>query len=96
MFCVYVLNPTIDHPAAPKRIDLKRGRGGFIPSFREAMKTREPALVSLSDGLISTTLIEGIEWRGFREPCREAVVCRKLNTFTSFERIGRTSRCQRS
>ena len=41
------------------------------------MKTREPALVSLSDGLISDTLIEGIEWRGFGEPSREAVVCRK-------------------
>lgn len=43
------------------------------------MKTREPALVSLSDGLISSTLIEGIEWRGFGEPSREVVVCRKSN-----------------
>lgn len=64
-----------DHPAAPKRLDLRRARGGFVPSFREASKTREPKLVNLTDGSISRSLLEGIEWRGFGEACREAVVC---------------------
>ena len=39
------------------------------------MKTREPKVLNLTDGSISESLIEGIEWRGFGEPCREAVVC---------------------
>jgi PAS domain S-box-containing protein len=64
-----------DHPAAPRRLDLKRSRGGFIPSFREAMKTREPKLLNLTDGSILESLIEGIKWRGFGEPCREVVIC---------------------
>ena len=60
-----------DHPAAPKRLDLKRSRGGFIPSFREAMKTREPKLLNLTDGSVPESLIEGINWRGFGEPSRQ-------------------------
>ena len=63
------------HKAVPKRLDLRWSRGGFVPSFRNAMKTREPTLLTTKDGTLSETLIEGFEWRGFREPCREAVVC---------------------
>jgi hypothetical protein len=64
-----------DHPATPKRLDLKRSRGGFVPSFRNAMQTREPTLLSIADGTLSEYLMAGFEWRGFGEPCREAVVC---------------------
>jgi hypothetical protein len=64
-----------DHPAAPKRLDLKRSKGGFVPSFRDAMQTREPTLLTITDGTLSESLMAGFEWRGFGEPCREAVVC---------------------
>jgi PAS domain S-box-containing protein len=63
------------HPSAPTRLDLKRARGGFIPSFREAMTTREPKLLDITDGTLSESLMEGFEWRGWKEPCRHAVVC---------------------
>lgn len=63
------------HPAAPKRLDLKRSSGGFIPAFCDAMQTREPKLLTISDGTLSESLIEGIEWRGFGEPSKLAVVC---------------------
>jgi hypothetical protein len=63
------------HPSAPTRLDLKRARGGFIPSFREAIQTREPKLLNISDGTLSESLMEGFQWRGFPEPCRLAVVC---------------------
>ncbi|PKS05150.1 hypothetical protein jhhlp_008517 [Lomentospora prolificans] len=33
------------HIAAPRQPDLKRSREGFIPAFREAMRTREPSLL---------------------------------------------------
>ncbi|EHL01584.1 putative Hybrid signal transduction histidine kinase K [Glarea lozoyensis 74030] len=63
------------HPAAPIRLDLKRARGGFIPSFRDAMRTREPKLLDINDGSLAESLLDGIEWRGYGEPCRSAVVC---------------------
>jgi PAS domain-containing protein len=63
------------HPAAPTRLDLKRAKGGFIPSFRDAMQTREPKLLKIMDGSLSESLIEGIEWRGYGVPCKEAIVC---------------------
>jgi PAS domain S-box-containing protein len=47
---------------------------GFIPSFREAMTTREPTMLVSKDGTLPKTLLEGIEWRGFGEPCREAII----------------------
>lgn len=63
------------HKAAPARLDLKYAKGGFIPSFRDAMQTREPKLLKLTDGSLSESLIEGIQWRGHGVPCREAIVC---------------------
>jgi PAS domain S-box-containing protein len=62
------------HVAAPSRLDLKRSREGFVPSFREAMRTREPTKLQTADGSLPEWLIEDIEWRGFGEPCREAVI----------------------
>lgn len=68
------------HHAAPKRLDLKRSRGGFVPSFRDALQTREPTLLSIKDGTLSEALIDGFQWRGFPEPCREALVCPVSNS----------------
>lgn len=63
------------HQAAPTRLDLKRARGGFIPSFRDAMNTREPKLLDINDGSLSESLMDGFEWRGYGDPCKEAIVC---------------------
>jgi PAS domain S-box-containing protein len=63
------------HPAAPPQLDLKRSREGFIPSFREAMRTREPTKLQTTDSTLPESLLEGIQWRGFGEPCREAMIC---------------------
>ncbi|CAP67441.1 uncharacterized protein PODANS_1_24440 [Podospora anserina S mat+] len=62
------------HMAAPTHLDLKRSREGFVPSFREAMRTREPTLLHTRDGTLPEVLLEGINWRGFGDPCREAVI----------------------
>jgi len=62
------------HPAAPRQLDLKRSREGFVPSFREAMRAREPTLLHTRDGTLPEALLEGIHWRGFGDPCREAMV----------------------
>lgn len=62
------------HPAAPPRLDLRRSTQGFVPAFREALRTREPFKLQTRDGTLPEALIEDMQWRGFDEPCREAVV----------------------
>ncbi|KAK7424531.1 hypothetical protein QQX98_000496 [Neonectria punicea] len=62
------------HLAAPPQLDLKRSYAGFVPSFREAMRTREPTLLHTRDGTLPEELLEGINWRGFGDPCREAII----------------------
>lgn len=62
------------HIAAPQQLDLRRSLEGFVPSFREAMRTREPTLLRVRDGTLPEALLEGIEWRGFGDPCKEAII----------------------
>ncbi|KAK6857823.1 hypothetical protein PG995_005522 [Apiospora arundinis] len=62
------------HLAAPEQLDLKRSREGFIPAFREAMRTREPLLLHTRDGTLPEELLEGIAFRGFEEPCDSALI----------------------
>lgn len=62
------------HAASPLRLDLKRSQEGFIPAFREAMRTREPTILQARDGTLPESLLEGIEWRGYGDPCKEAII----------------------
>ena len=62
------------HPASPHKLDLKRSQEGFVPAFREAMRTREPTTLQTRDGTLPQSLLEGIEWRGYGDPCREAII----------------------
>lgn len=62
------------HTAAPPQLDLRRSLEGFVPSFREAMRTREPTLLRVRDGTLPEALLEGIEWQGFGDPCKEAII----------------------
>jgi PAS domain-containing protein len=62
------------HPASAPKLDLKRSKEGFIPAFREAMRTREPSMLQTRDGTLPDGLLEGIEWRGYGDPCRDAII----------------------
>lgn len=64
-----------DHRAAVTPLDLKTSDEGFAPYLRESMKTNKPVLLTTEDNTLSADLIEGLEWRGFGDPCRAAVVC---------------------
>ncbi|MCJ1402801.1 hypothetical protein MMC11_006022 [Xylographa trunciseda] len=63
------------HKAAPNLIDLKTGMEGFGPVFREALTTDRPILLETEKGTLDVDMIEGIDWRGFGEMPRAAVVC---------------------
>ncbi|KAL1599790.1 hypothetical protein SLS60_007595 [Paraconiothyrium brasiliense] len=62
------------HPASPPRLDMKRSKEGFIPAFREAMRTREPTILHRRNGSLPDQLTEGIGWRGYGDPCKEAII----------------------
>jgi PAS domain S-box-containing protein len=62
------------HAAAPPKLDLKRSQDGFIPAFREAMRTREPTTLQTRDGTLPEYLLEGIKWRGYGDACKEAII----------------------
>jgi hypothetical protein len=78
------------HPAAPSRMDLKDSGGIYVTAFRDAMHSGEPKLLSIEDGTFPTSLLENIEWRGFGDSCREALVCpiRPIHTTTGENVLG--------
>ncbi|KAI9047730.1 hypothetical protein LZ554_008440 [Drepanopeziza brunnea f. sp. 'monogermtubi'] len=63
------------HKAAISPIDLKASDDSFAPHLRESMNSKQAIVLTTEDGTLSTDLIEGLEWRGFGDPCRAAVVC---------------------
>ncbi|KAL6705939.1 hypothetical protein ACN47E_006218 [Coniothyrium glycines] len=63
------------HQAAPDLIDLKEGHEGFGPVFREVMKTDKPVVVSIGSGDLPHAMMDGLEWRGFGDACRDVVIC---------------------
>jgi len=62
------------HPATPSKLDLKRSIEGFVPAFREAMRTREPTILLTRNGTLSEELLQGIQWRGSGDPCKSAII----------------------
>jgi PAS domain S-box-containing protein len=69
------LGVAVGHPAAPQQIDLKSSAEGFGPAFRQAMKADKPILLSEEDASLDTSMLQGIQWRGFKDPSRTVVVC---------------------
>ena len=63
------------HSAAPQQFDLKSGTGYFAHLFRDAMTSGKPMLIRTEDGTFDQALFNGVEWRGFGDPCHVAVIC---------------------
>ena len=63
------------HPAAAPFFDLRNGREYLARVFREAIKGDRPIYLSVEDGTLDADFLEGIEWRGFGDPCAAAVCC---------------------
>ncbi|RYP27582.1 hypothetical protein DL766_006308 [Monosporascus sp. MC13-8B] len=62
------------HPLIPPTISLSEGDGGLCSAFREAIDLRSPILLQTKDGTLPESLLDGLNWRGFGNPCREAVI----------------------
>nr|OQO05215.1 hypothetical protein B0A51_18143 [Rachicladosporium sp. CCFEE 5018] len=63
------------HACAPEMIELKNGNDGFGPQFREVMKSDRPKVMEVGTDDLPASLLEGLEWRGFGDPCTSVVVC---------------------
>lgn len=63
------------HPIAPSKLQLDGSDQGLSSSFREALESQNPILLQTKDGSLPSPLLDGLRWRGFEDPCREAVIC---------------------
>lgn len=63
------------HQAAPDQIDIKSGMEGFGPVFREVLKTDKPVLLEVGSRDLPSSLMDGLQLRGFGDPVRAVVIC---------------------
>ena len=63
------------HRAAPTQIDLRSGTDFFAHVFRDAMKNDRPIVLQTDNGTLDADLLDGMDWRGFGDPCSAAVCC---------------------
>jgi PAS domain-containing protein len=71
--------------AAPVQLEINQERG-FAPYFRQAMLARNPIMIPFSEGSPAADLVRGIEWKGYGNPCRGAVIC-PINPTSSKDNI---------
>ncbi|KAH8169949.1 histidine kinase-, DNA gyrase b-, and HSP90-like ATPase domain-containing protein [Sarocladium implicatum] len=63
------------HPIAPPILNLRDAEHGLSPSFRQALTERHSIVLNLRDGSLPEDLLEGLEPRGFGDPCQAGIVC---------------------
>ena len=75
----YVLKGSIGvdggHAIAPCMIDLKDDSNIFHQYLVQANKQKAPVVVHFSDLELPDGYLTGIDWKGFRDPCRSVVIC---------------------
>ncbi|KAK0745801.1 hypothetical protein B0T18DRAFT_437960 [Schizothecium vesticola] len=63
------------HPAAVPAIDLRSSDAGFASYMRDSMTSpTEPIVLTEEDGTLPEHLLDGLEWKGFRDKPRTIVV----------------------
>lgn len=71
------------HVAAPLVLDLKTSDEGFAPYMRQSMSEGgAPVVLSQEAGTLPCHLLEGMQWRGFGDPCSTVVVFPVVPTTT--------------
>ncbi|EMD90546.1 hypothetical protein COCHEDRAFT_79388 [Bipolaris maydis C5] len=62
------------HQACPERFSLTESDDTLISAFIQATRTLEPLMLHVDNGTLPQSLLEIIEWRGYKDPCREAMI----------------------
>lgn len=60
--------------AGPEHLDFREDVG-FTPYLRQALLARKPTTVHFHPDSAITKLVRHVQWKGFGEPCRAAVIC---------------------
>ncbi|KAL2210388.1 hypothetical protein CC79DRAFT_1269338 [Sarocladium strictum] len=64
-----------DHAAAVATMDLRTSEEGFAPYMRQSMTMGgAPVVLSEEAGTLPSHLLEGIQWKGFGDPCKVIVL----------------------
>lgn len=63
------------HPIMPQTLPLWKSDEALSSMFRKALRLANPLMVQTADGTLPPSLIQGLQWRGFGDPCRAAVIC---------------------
>lgn len=63
------------HPIAPPKLQLGKSSQGLSTAFEKALQSQNPLLLQIKDGSLPESLLDGLHWRGFEDPCREVVIC---------------------
>ncbi|KAF2440887.1 hypothetical protein P171DRAFT_465568 [Karstenula rhodostoma CBS 690.94] len=63
-----------DSPAVVAKLGIHQ-KEGFMPYFQEALAARGPIRVDLEQGSPAHELVRGVDWKGYGDPCRGAVIC---------------------
>lgn len=70
------LGVPMGHASITSPLDLKTSEQSWAPFLRQAMRQDKPILLSTEDGNdVLSRLMGGLEFRGFGDACRSAVVC---------------------
>ncbi|KAK0729933.1 putative histidine kinase group protein [Lasiosphaeris hirsuta] len=62
------------HPIAPPVLSLQPADEALSALFQKALSAHHPFLLQKQDNSLPRALLEGLEWRGFGDPCRAAVI----------------------
>lgn len=62
------------HPIAPESFNLDPNQGVLPSAFRDALTSHHPLLLQTADGSLPPDLLNDLDWRGFGDPCRAAVI----------------------
>lgn len=65
----------VGHPIAPATVNINQDSYILHAFLSRAAKSGKATVVHLNDLPAPTTALEGIDWRGYGDPCRTLVIC---------------------
>ncbi|KAL1792525.1 hypothetical protein ACET3X_009032 [Alternaria dauci] len=66
---------SVGHPIAPATVNINQDSYILHTYLSRAAKSGKATVVHLDDLPAPTTALEGIDWRGYGDPCRTLVIC---------------------
>ncbi|CAM1502273.1 Fc.00g042570.m01.CDS01 [Cosmosporella sp. VM-42] len=64
-----------NHVIAPPLLNLRDTDDGLAPMLREALRSPLPLLLQTKEETLPRRLLQGLQWRGFGDPCQAAIIC---------------------